>query len=112
MSPRRLRSAAAALGLLVILSTACATSTSSHAGSKVLDAVVSGREYEPPGSQGGGSYRSFGTYYLSFEAQDGDRSVNYRFPVTQKQYARYPEGSRVQLVLLDDFLREIRPVAD
>jgi hypothetical protein len=113
MKPFASSRGAAALGLgalLTLLAGACASTTSSsHAGSKVLDAVVIEREYEPPGSQGGGSYRGSGNYYLSFEAQDGDRTARYRFPVTHQQYARYTEGTRVQLVLLDDILREIRP---
>ncbi|MGH9368335.1 MAG: hypothetical protein ACRD3M_11740 [Thermoanaerobaculia bacterium] len=70
------------------------------------------REYNAPGSEGGGSYRGSGSWYLSFEAQDGDKTVHYRFPVTQQQYFRYPEGTRVQIVLADDRLREIRPAKD
>jgi hypothetical protein len=109
---RRFFSGAAALGLAAaLLGSGCASSasSSSHSGSKVLQAVVVDREYEPPGSQGGGSYRGSGSYYLSFEAQEGDRTVRYRFPVTHQQYGRYTEGTRVELVLLDDYLREIRP---
>jgi hypothetical protein len=81
-------------------------------GSKVLTAVVTEREYASPGSQAGGSYAGAGAWYLGFEVQEGDRTVHYRFPVSRTQYFRYPEGSRVQLVLLDDNLREIRPVSD
>ena len=107
---------AAALGLAAGLALAAANCAStagpSHGGSKVLDAVVTDREFEAPGSPGGGGYGGSGIYYLSFEAQEGDRTVRYRFPVSHKQYARYTEGSRVQLVLLDDDLREIRPGKD
>jgi len=81
-------------------------------GSKVLTAVVTEREYASPGSRSGGSYAGSGAWYLDFEAEDGDRTIHYRFPVTRNQYFRYPEGTRVQLVLLDDQLREIRPVSE
>jgi len=81
-------------------------------GSKVLTAVVTEREYASPGSRSGGSYAGSGAWYLGFEAEDGDRTIHYRFPVTRNQYFRYPEGTRVQLVLLDDQLREIRPVSE
>ena len=77
-------------------------------GFRVLDAVVVERIYEPPGS-GGTSFGSSGAYYLGFEAKDGEASVHYRFPVTRSQYNRYVEGTRVQLVMADDRLREIRP---
>jgi hypothetical protein len=110
----------AAAGLLVG-AVACASSKSGGVavgkpaddhGSKVLTAVVTEREYASPGSQAGGSYAGSGAWYLGFEVQEGDRTVHYRFPVSRNQYFRYPEGSRVQLVLLDDNLREIRPVSD
>jgi hypothetical protein len=92
-----------------------ASSSATHSddrGSKVLSATVTEREYAAPGSSGGGSYAGSGGYYLSFEAQDGDRTVHYRFPVTRQQYMRFTEGSHVDLVLLDDRLREIRPGRD
>jgi len=82
---------------------------SSHQGSKLLPATVTDRRYEAPGSAAGGSYAGSGSYFLAFEAHDGERTVHYEFPVTRQQYFRYPEGSEVQLLLLDDNLREIRP---
>ena len=85
---------------------------SSHEGSKVLNAVVTDRRYDAPGSTGGGSYAGSGNYYLAFEAQEDDRTVHYEFPVTRQQYFRYPEGTKVRLVLLDDQLREIRSTTD
>ena len=99
------------------LLTSCASSpkspsSSSHEGSKVLTATVTDRRYEAPGSSRGGSYAGSGNYFLTFEAHDADRTVHYEFPVTRQQYFRYPEGSQVQLVLLDDQLREIRPKTD
>ncbi len=107
------------LGLagLALLAAACASSgkpsraksQSSDRGSRVLNAVVTEREYAAPGSTGGGGYGSSGSYYLSFEAQDGEKTVHYRFPVTRQQYFRNPEGTRVQILLLDEQLRDIRP---
>lgn len=97
-----------------IFSSACASSKgrSSEDGFKVLEAVVTQREYHAPGSAEGGSFRGSGTWYLSFEARDGDRTVFYRFPVTQLQYYRYQEGTRVELLLAGDRLREIRPLPE
>jgi hypothetical protein len=103
-----------AAGLLAALVCACASSgksASSNAGSKVLPATVTERQYDPSGGSVSG-YRGSGVWYLSFEAQDGNSTVHYRYQVTQQQYMRYPEGSRVELVLQDDELREIRPGKD
>ena len=101
------------------LAAACASSSKSRApgsasdsGSKVLQAVVTEREFEGPGSAGGGSMRGSGTWYLAFEAQDGDKTVHYRFAVSQQQYFRYPEGTHVEIVLSDERLREIRSGKD
>ena len=78
-------------------------------GFRTLDAVVTGREYNPPGAPGttiGGN----GAWFLEFEATDGNATAHYRFPVTHSQYNRYKEGDRVKLVMADDDLRDIRPV--
>ena len=88
-----------------------ASGTRSHAGKgfRTLEAVVVGRQYDPPGSPGttmGGS----GSYHLEFEAKDGEATAHYRFPVTRDQYNRYHEGDRVKLVLADEDLRDIRSV--
>jgi hypothetical protein len=85
--------------------------SSSSRGSHALEAVVVEREYEPPGT-GSASLRSSGAWYLGFEARDGEKTVHYRFPVTREQYNRYPEGTRVRLIVNDDRLREIRPLLD
>jgi hypothetical protein len=85
------------------------TQSAAKRGFRVLDAVVTARIYDPPGSPGtsmGGS----GNWFLEFEAQDGTATAHYRFPVTRTQYNRYQEGQRVQLVMADDDLRDIRPV--
>jgi hypothetical protein len=86
-----------------------ATQSAAKKGFRVLDAVVTARIYDPPGSAGttmGGS----GNWFLEFEARDGDATAHYRFPVSRNQYNRYQEGQHVQLVMADDDLRDIRPV--
>jgi hypothetical protein len=109
---RRIVVAALSVLALSVFASACATSgkgpTAHDPGSKTLQAVVTERQFDA-GSSG---YRTSGTYYLSFEAEDGDKTVHYRFPVTQQQYSRYPEGSRVTLIILDEQLRDIRPSQD
>ena len=85
------------------------TQSAAKKGFRVLEAVVTARIYDPPGSPGttmGGA----GNWFLEFEAKDGDATAHYRFPVTRNQYNRYQEGQRVQLVMADDDLRDIRPV--
>jgi hypothetical protein len=75
-------------------------------GARVIQAVVIERHYEPP--TGGSSYRSNGGYSMAFEARDGQATVRYQFPVTRSQYNRFVEGTRVELVMSDDELRDIR----
>jgi hypothetical protein len=107
---RRLRGAAAAALVLagVIAAAACASSGSKSGGFRALEAVVIGRRLDPPGS-GGASYAGRGNHYLIFEAREGDATSSYTFLVTEAQYRRYQEGDRVQIVLVDNQLREIRP---
>jgi hypothetical protein len=104
----------AALASLWILSCASSggKSGSSDAEVKRLKAVVIEREYHPPGSAAGGSMRGSGSWYLSLEAQDGDKTVHYHFSVTHQQYGRFPEGTRVEILVGDDELREIRPLQE
>jgi hypothetical protein len=86
-----------------------ATQSAAKRGFRVLDAIVTGRIYDPPGSPGttmGGS----GSWTLEFEATDGNATAHYRFPVSRSQYNRFQEGQRVQLVMADDDLRDIRPI--
>lgn len=117
---RHRRFPALAAAALALVGCACASSGKSGASrsgssenaSRVLTAVVTEREYDAPGSPGGGGFRGSGAWYLSFEAQDGDKTVHYRFPVNQRQYYRYPEGTRVELVLSGDLLRDIRPAKE
>ena len=111
----RPRAVAVLLAVVLAAAAGCASSkpaaggTPSRAGKgfRTLEAVVVGRQYDPPGSPGttmGGS----GNYHLEFEAKDGEATAHYRFPVTRDQYNRYHEGDHVKLVLADEDLREIR----
>jgi hypothetical protein len=78
-------------------------------GFRVIEAVVVGRIYDPPGAPGttmGGN----GNWFLEFEATDGGATAHYRFPVSRTQYNRFQEGQRVQLVMADNNLRDIRPL--
>jgi len=98
-----------AAALAAVAAGGCASSPKKPGtGFRSLEATVVGRAFEAPGS-GGGSYAGSGTYYLVFETRDGDATATFRFPVTKIQYNRYPEGSRVQIVLADNELRDIRP---
>jgi hypothetical protein len=81
-------------------------------GFRVLDAVVANREFEPVSGGGRSTAIGPGTYYLEFEASEGEAHVHYRFPVTRQQYQRYAEGDHVQLVLANDQLRELRPAPE
>ncbi len=104
---------AARLACLAILAgallSACASRSDPSAGFKSLEAVVVGREHDAPGSAGA-SWRGSGNYYLVFEAREGEATSTYRFLVTEQQYHRFPEGSRVQIVIADNNLRDIRPL--
>jgi len=112
------RAALTALCLALLLAAAACSSAAKPAtpseakrGFRVLDAVVTGRIYDPPGSAGT-TIAGNGNWFLEFEARDGDATAHYRFPVNRNQYNRYQEGQRVQLVMADDDLREIRPYSN
>lgn len=106
---RRILFAAASLLAVVAVVTSCASSPKKPGtGFRTLEATVVGRQYDPPGA-GGASYAGSGNYYLVFETKDGEATATFRFQVTKIQYNRYPEGSRVQLVLADNELRDLRP---
>jgi hypothetical protein len=92
----------AAFGAVLIWS--CASSGGggkSGAGYRTLDAVVTDRRTEtgPTGQM---------TYYLGFEAKDGDATAHLVYEVTRDQFLRNPEGTHVKLSLADNQLREIR----
>ena len=107
----RQREIVAALVPLVLAlgEAACSSTKDPSLGVRVLAAVVVEREYEAPGT-GSASYRGSGNWYLVFEAREGQATAHYRYQVTRQQYFRYPEGTRVQIVLADNLLREIRPL--
>jgi hypothetical protein len=98
--------------LFAALGEGCASQTASKDPSKgfqTVDATVIGKDFEGPGA-GGTSPGGEGTYYLVFEATEGEAHATYRFPVTRTQYQRYGEGTHVQLFLANHQLRDIRPV--
>lgn len=99
----------AALGLAALLfAGACASAKDPSRGFRSLEAVVVEREHDQPGERGA-SFRGTGNYYLAFETREGDATSRYRFQVTEQQYRRYPEGSRVVIYLAGTELRDIRP---
>lgn len=111
----RRSSRAAALALVLaaaLFGSACASGGSkarSDRAFKSLEATVVDREHENPGS-GGASFAGNGNYYLVFEAREGEATVRYRFQVTMVQYNHFTEGTRVQIVVGDNQLRDIRPL--
>ena len=104
------RGSVAIAALAAALSAGCASASKDpFAGSKYLDATVVERQYDPPGT-GGASYAGTGNYYLLFEAREGDATTHYQFRVNHQQYLRFQEGAHVQLVIVDNNLRDIRPL--
>jgi hypothetical protein len=89
------------------LTAGCASSTDPTLGTRALDATVVERRYDPPGT-GGASYAGSGNYYLVFETKEGEATARYTYQVTQQQYTRYPEGTAVRIILVNNNLREIR----
>jgi len=111
-SPHAIRAAAALALVALELAAGCSSSKrDSSPGVQRLEAVVTEREHEPPGT-GGTSFREAGRWYLVLEAREGDATARYRFQVTQQQYQRFPEGSRVEIILADRNLRQIRPLPE
>ena len=105
-----------AVGLLFILAAAlsgCATAAGPDPGQRVLDAVVVAREYEPATGPhtdfwgSGNRYDGTGSWYLVFEARDGDAAARYRLPVTREQYMRFQEGADVRITLVGYDLRAL-----
>lgn len=105
--------AAAAFILLAVAAADCSTGGAAKSNSRMgkgfrtLEAVVVQRIFLPPGSPGT-TMSGNGSWILEFEARDGEATAHYRFEVTRDQYNRYQEGARVQLILSDERLREIR----
>ncbi len=73
----------------------------SGGGIRVLEAVVVEREKQT-------SYSGTLSYYMGFEAKDGEATAHMRYEVTRDQFMRYQEGSHVRLYLSDDRLRDIK----
>lgn len=98
------------LGGALLFVAGCASSPKKPGtGFRTLEATVVGREFDAPGS-GGASYAGSGNYYLVFETKDGEATATFKFQVTKIQYNRYTEGTRVQIVLADNELRDVRPL--
>ena len=94
----------AAAALCATLFWSCASSGGggrSGGGYRTLDAVVTERRSET------GSAGQI-TYYLGFEAKDGEATAHMVYQVTRDQYVRFTEGTHVKLSLADNQLREIR----
>jgi hypothetical protein len=104
------RTIAISLAAATALAVGCASgSKNPFLGTKSLEGMVVERQYDPPGSNGA-SFAGTGNYYLVFEGKEGDATAHYRFRVTQQQYMRFPEGTHVQVFVVDNNLREIRPL--
>lgn len=86
--------------------------SAAESGFRVVDAVVVSRDFEAMQGGGRSAMGGMGTYYLDFEAVEGEAHVHYRFSVSRQQYQRYNEGDHVQLVLSNNQLRELRPATD
>ena len=94
----------AVAALCATLVWSCASSGgggSSSRGYRILDAVVTERRTET------GSTGQI-TYFLGFEAKDGEATAHMVYEVTRDQYVRFTEGTHVKLSLADNQLREIR----
>jgi hypothetical protein len=117
MRRARARSTALALLLVASLAAACSstpkntnvgTPSAAERGFRVINAVVVDRDFQARTAGGSPMTAGSGTWYLGFEAREGEATVHYKFEVTRSQYQRFADGARVQLVLADDQLREIR----
>jgi hypothetical protein len=116
-----MRSTALASLLAASLAVACSsapkntnigTPSAAERGSRVIDAVVVDRDFQARSAGGSPMTTGSGTWYLGFEAREGDATVHYKFEVTRSQYQRFADGAHVQLVLSNDQLREIRPAPE
>jgi hypothetical protein len=98
----------AAVGLTAgLLAAACASRGDSSVGARTLEAVVVERS-SAPGS-GGSNPSGAPNYYLVFETHEGQATARYRYEVTQQQWFRFPEGSRVRITLRNQILLGIQP---
>jgi len=110
----KIRSAVRLLIFLAAGLNGCATVAVRDPGQRVLDAVVVEREYEPASGAriDSGSFGSWnermGSWYLVFEARDGEATVRYRLAVNQQQYMQFQQGTDVQITLVGYELRFLR----
>ena len=116
MDKRRL---SAAVLLSTLLVGACASSAKTSAGStpppakkdsgvgtRTLDCVIEEKGTESPSTSS--AYRTGGTYYMVFEAREGQATSRYRLEVTRQQWQRFQEGQRVKITLNNNILVDIR----
>jgi hypothetical protein len=102
---------AAAATFFLLLSGACASSAKkpdSGLGTRVLECVVSEHEHDSSGSSAS-AYRGTGSYYIVFEAREGQATSRYRLEVTRQQYQRFQDGDRVKITLNNNILTNIQP---
>ncbi len=104
MDIRRLSAAVLVTCLLVA---SCATSKDSGLGTRTLECVIEEKGQEGPSSASG--YRGAGSYYMVFEAREGQATSRYRLEVTRQQWQRFQEGQRVKITLNNNMLVDIRP---
>jgi hypothetical protein len=90
-----------------LLEAGCASRGDASAGAHTLEAVVVERSNAP----GSGVSNPSGSpnYYLVFETHEGQATARYRYEVTQQQWFRFPEGSRVKITLRNNILLGIQP---
>jgi hypothetical protein len=105
MSGRVLVAAALAAA---VLASACASQGDASVGAHTLEAVVVERS-AAPGSSGGSNPPGAPNYYLVFETREGQATARYRYEVTQQQWFRFPEGSRVRITLRNHILIGLQP---
>jgi hypothetical protein len=103
------RRASAVVVFLCLLAAACASSAPKDPGlgTRTLDCIIEEKGQESPSSSSG--YRSSGgSYYMVFEAREGQATSRYRLEVTRQQWQRFQEGQRVKITLNNNILVDIR----
>ena len=113
-TPRFLASALA-MGLAVWVG--CSSSSGSKKsdpalGTRVLECVVVQHDHDSAASGGSGYRGGTGSYYMVFEAHEGQATSTYRLEVTRQQFQRFQDGDRVRLTLNNNILVNIQPNND
>lgn len=102
------RKLSAAVFVSCLLMASCATTKKDPGlGTRTLECVIDEKGQEGPSSASG--YRSTGgSYYMVFEAHEGQATSRYRLEVTRQQWQRFQEGQRVKITLNNNILVDIR----